>query len=493
MSNKQVIHIPRRTQPSRNRSRLVIGLALAASAAACGAEAPEGPTVGSTIDEIIGGFPATSAKLNAIGAIGTPDGNGGFTPTCTGTLITPTVVLTAKHCLNAVDPTQLVFLIGPNAFAPIRIVSVRGAAVEPTLSGGVIGFGSDIGVLHLAEAVTNVPLLPVAELTASVIGSRLVALGYGVQNTDLTFGTRRSGSMTVRATAGSVFAAIFGSFDSFLQNGAARLFPELDPGDPAQLALLQQQFDETRLLDGIEAFAGGVGGDAQACTGDGGGPLTARVGTQTTVLAVSSWGFGSNATCTLDGSAFASMNPVSLDFIDYETHCPLVPRAGTCEGLAVALRCANVNEGGRRELRTDCGELGQICGVDDNGELGCIDDPCEGLPPEGVCNGEIVTRCSTPDEGVRRVVTTDCAAQGQECTLDSGTAACVTPMSVCAHDRCEIGAALDANCDTCVGQICAADSFCCNTFWDSLCVAEVSSVCGLSCGQAAELGPQPRP
>jgi hypothetical protein len=492
MSNQRIMHSPRRAPLSAIRSRLVIGLALAASAAACGAEAPDGPTVGSTIEEIIGGFPASSAKLNAIGAIGTPDGIGGFTPTCTGTLITPTIVLTAKHCLSAVDPTQLVFLIGPNAFAPIRIVPVRGAAVEPTLSGGVIGAGSDVGVLHLAESVTNVPLLPVAELTDKLIGTRLVALGYGVQNTDLTFGTRQSGSMTVRAVAGSVFAAIFGSFEGFVQNGAARFFPELDPNDPAQLAQLQQQFDETRLIDGIEVFAGGSPGDAQACTRDGGGPLTARVGTQTTVLAVSSWGFGDNATCTLDGSAFASMNPVSLDFISYETNCPLVPRAGTCESLTVALRCANVNEGGRRQLRTDCGELGQICGVDDSGALGCIDDPCEGLPAEGVCNGEVATRCSTPDEGQRRVITTDCAAQGQECTVDGGTAACVTPEPVCAHDRCVVGGALEATCDPCVAQICAADPFCCNNSWDGLCVNEVATVCGLSCNLVAPPAIEPR-
>jgi hypothetical protein len=43
---------------------------------------------------------------------------------------------------------------------------------------------------------------------------------------------------------------------------------------------------------------------------------------------------------------------------------PLIPRAGTCDCPTVAVRCANANEGGRRELHTDCSELGQICGLD---------------------------------------------------------------------------------------------------------------------------------
>jgi hypothetical protein len=55
------------------------------------------------------------------------------------------------------------------------------------------------------------------------------------------------------------------------------------------------------------------------------------------------------------------------------------------------------------------------------------------------------------------------------------------PPGSCEHDKCVQGVALESDCDPCVAQICAADSFCCNTFWDSLCVGEVSSVCGLSC------------
>jgi hypothetical protein len=51
----------------------------------------------------------------------------------------------------------------------------------------------------------------------------------------------------------------------------------------------------------------------------------------------------------------------------------------------------------------------------------------------------------------------------------------------CSHNKCTAGAKLVKTCDPCVTQICNADSYCCNTQWDSICVGEVSSVCGASC------------
>jgi vibriolysin len=52
----------------------------------------------------------------------------------------------------------------------------------------------------------------------------------------------------------------------------------------------------------------------------------------------------------------------------------------------------------------------------------------------------------------------------------------------CRHDVCSSGTKLPTSCDSCVADICAADSYCCNTKWDATCVREVGSVCGQSCG-----------
>jgi hypothetical protein len=56
-----------------------------------------------------------------------------------------------------------------------------------------------------------------------------------------------------------------------------------------------------------------------------------------------------------------------------------------------------------------------------------------------------------------------------------------TPPPTCAHAICSTGVALTATCDSCATQVCAADSFCCNSSWDSICVGEVSSVCHQTC------------
>jgi V8-like Glu-specific endopeptidase len=54
--------------------------------------------------------------------------------------------------------------------------------------------------------------------------------------------------------------------------------------------------------------------------------------------------------------------------------------------------------------------------------------------------------------------------------------------NACAHALCAEGEVLDAACDPCANQICTVDPYCCETAWDGLCVSEVGSVCGLSCG-----------
>lgn len=51
----------------------------------------------------------------------------------------------------------------------------------------------------------------------------------------------------------------------------------------------------------------------------------------------------------------------------------------------------------------------------------------------------------------------------------------------CAHPICSTGGTLTASCDPCAQQVCAQDSYCCGTSWDSVCVGEVGSICGQSC------------
>jgi hypothetical protein len=51
----------------------------------------------------------------------------------------------------------------------------------------------------------------------------------------------------------------------------------------------------------------------------------------------------------------------------------------------------------------------------------------------------------------------------------------------CGHNICNEGAPLASTCATSVSDVCAFDDFCCSSFWDATCVAEVSTIAGLTC------------
>ncbi|KAJ3307876.1 hypothetical protein HDU76_004298 [Blyttiomyces sp. JEL0837] len=66
-------------------------------------------------------------------------------------------------------------------------------------------------------------------------------------------------------------------------------------------------------------------------------------------------------------------------------------------------------------------------------------------------------------------------------TTTTTKATTTTTTTSCAHSICSAGVKLTSTCDTCAAKIIAQDSYCGSTTWDSICVGEVKSICGITC------------
>jgi hypothetical protein len=216
--------------------------------------------------------------------------------------------------------------------------------------------------------------------------------------------------------------------------------------------------------------------------------------------------------CTSDGcdsQAGSTYTPVALadavactvDSCDPDLGIVHLPDNAACnDNIACTQDTCNVLTGCTSTPNNAACNDSNVCTTDTCGAGGCTNTPVVSPPllqPHNKCTtgGPLVGgNCNGADN---QIIANICAVDSFCCnnSWDStcvnevfsvgDSKVCAASQGTCSHTLCTTGPALVANCDAsfgdCVDQICAVDSFCCTNSWDSACVAEVSSVCGLNC------------
>jgi hypothetical protein len=121
------------------------------------------------------------------------------------------------------------------------------------------------------------------------------------------------------------------------------------------------------------AYLGGTDSDTQPCYADEGGPIVRSVGGVVSVFGVFS---RAPIDACANGGIYATFNPSTKAFIDaaaaWVDPCADTSVNGKCV-VTSAVRCSSVNEGKRRLITLDCSLLNQVCVGGGASEVTCSD------------------------------------------------------------------------------------------------------------------------
>ncbi|PWS38520.1 hypothetical protein DFH01_04365 [Falsiroseomonas bella] len=232
----------------RRLSRCVVGLAAAFLAVS------PARSVIIADNQLLSSSVAFASRFPAVGGILTPTGNAGDFNLCTGTLVTPKLVLTAAHCFDAAgdnladfQASSVEFRLGSDVFSGTT-QKIGGSAIHLPTWDGRNAF--DIALLELARSVTNITPMRV---TASPGGNTATLVGFGLGG-DGTTGLQNDTGGVKRAAVNRPY------FD--LSLGKSFLLVDFDqPGVPDLGSGYRDGVDIYSRLEGT------------GCPGDSGSPL----------------------------------------------------------------------------------------------------------------------------------------------------------------------------------------------------------------------------
>lgn len=289
----------------------------------------ESASFGSTSQAIIGGTPATGAEYAAVGALVYYLPEFGVLDTwCSGTLVAPQAIVTARHCTPNIDlanESGLIpaFAFGPDAFNPTLVIPITSYVNAPAAPGKEKGLlldgGRDVAVAHLESVPAGIKPAKLGLWEDKMLGSKFDIAGFGVNNAQFFYGQRYSGKITSRAIKGKWYALLFnGSYDAFRS-----WYMTDSPSAQRTEAEAKAWWKDYELENKYELLAGGLPGEPVGCFGDSGGPLLR--GSTAANLTTYGVSFATEATissvCGL-GGGYLVFNKKMLDFVKDEVGCP---------------------------------------------------------------------------------------------------------------------------------------------------------------------------
>ncbi|HZO13767.1 MAG TPA: hypothetical protein VFB62_10935 [Polyangiaceae bacterium] len=74
-----------------------------------------------------------------------------------------------------------------------------------------------------------------------------------------------------------------------------------------------------------------------------------------------------------------------------------------------------------------------------------------------------------------------CQAWWDGLCIQEANQLCMANCPYCPHDMCDTGEALSPACDPCVAQVCASNPNCCSSWWGGGCIQLVGTICNIAC------------
>ncbi len=196
-----------------HRTKLVAAFAVSSLLAACGGASSEdvNVTVSANIaPRIVGGTKSTSAQDSVVFL------NMG-SEYCTGTLVAPNLVLTARHCVQTMDESSACgTFIKDNNPASMQVVLGYGAMTGSAVATGAkffhetntSGCSYDIALVQLDKDIPGAKIAPVSFTPVKKGDTNLVAVGYGSINDSNgdPAGRLQRGAISVQAAAATSYS-----------------------------------------------------------------------------------------------------------------------------------------------------------------------------------------------------------------------------------------------------------------------------------------------